>query len=446
MSKPSIPKGTRDFSPAELLWRNFIFSSIKQVFEKHAFLPIETPAMEKLSTLTGKYGEEGDQLLFKVLHRGAKFEKAIGKALMSKNADENFFSEEALRYDLTVPFARYIVQHQNELIFPFKRYQIQPVWRADRPQKGRYREFYQCDADIVGTKSLNCEVELVLIINEVLNSLGLGDHTILLNNRKILSALISSCDSSEYFKKITVIIDKLDKIGKENVIKELKDNIPSKSCAVLFDELFSLSSENGQLMEWLSTKVGHIEEGIKGIEELNYITQLTGELGCKNVKLNLSLARGLDYYTGTIFEVVLNNAAMGSIVGGGRYDNLTEVFGQKDLSGVGISFGAERIYDVMKEMNLFPEELNLNPDFMLIDQTGSSVNGFKLLTFLQKRGFKCVLYPDDHKLKKQLKFANQSQIPQVIFLKDPFTEHVTVDLKNMINGKQRNINISDLKN
>ena len=368
-------------------------------------------------------------MLFKVLHRGAKFEKAVDKALLSKQAKESLFSEEALRYDLTVPFARYIVQHQNDLIFPFKRYQIQPVWRADRPQKGRYREFYQCDADIVGTTSLNCEVELVLIINEVLNSLDLVDHTIFLNNRKILSALISSCNSSEYFSKITVIIDKIDKIGKERVIQELKDNIPSNSCASLFDELFSLTFDNQKLMEWLSNKVGHIEEGEKGIKELNEILHLTGELGCENVKLNLSLARGLDYYTGTIFEVVLNNADMGSIVGGGRYDNLTEVFGQSNLSGVGVSFGAERIYDVMNEMDLFPKELSHVPDFMLINQTGFSVNGFKLLTFLNKRGFNCVLYPDDHKLKKQLKFANQSQIPKVIFLKEPFSEDVTIEVK-----------------
>jgi histidyl-tRNA synthetase len=444
MNKPSIPKGTRDFSPVEVIRRNYIFDQIKQVFQKHAFSPIETPSFEKLDTLNGKYGEEGDQLLFKILMRGAKFNKALEKSLTNRTSNDNHFSEEALRYDLTVPFARYIVQHQNDINFPFKRYQIQPVWRADRPQKGRYREFYQCDADIVGTHSLNCEVELVSIINNVLNKLNLSDHTIFINNRKILSALIDSCGASDYFKKVTIIIDKIDKIGTQKVVEELRTNVPENQCAELFNELFSLGDNEEILINWLNSKIEHLSDGKKGIDELLYVLSASRDLGCKTLKVNLSLARGLDYYTGSIFEVTLNNHKMGSIVGGGRYDNLTQVFGQRDLSGVGVSFGAERIYDVMNDLNLFPDDILTAPNFMIINQSNSFVNSFKLSSYLMEKGYSCFVYPDEHKLKKQLKYANDSNISRVIFISEKFNKNMMLEVKEMESGSQTNILLKDL--
>ena len=444
MNKPSIPKGTRDFSPLEVIRRNYIFNTIKKVFNKHAFQPIETPSFEKLSTLNGKYGEEGDQLLFKILMRGAKFNKALTNSIENQTLNDNHFSEEALRYDLTVPFARYIVQNQNDISFPFRRYQIQPVWRADRPQKGRYREFYQCDADIVGTSSLNCEIELVSIINDVLSAFSLNDFTIFINNRKILSALIESCGARDYFKKVTVIIDKLDKVGQEVVVNELKENIPENKCAVLFKELFSIDGSNENLIAWLNDKIGEIPEGKNGIEELSYILNSCDSLGLSNLKVNLSLARGLDYYTGSIFEVVLNNYNIGSIVGGGRYDNLTKLFGQRDLSGVGISFGAERIYDVMNDLNMFPSELSNSPDFMIINSNDFFLDGFKLCSYLREKGSNCLIYPDDHKLKKQLKYANDLRIPIVLFINNPFDIQMSVDCKDMKTGEQKLVSINEL--
>ena len=433
MQKPSIPKGTRDFSPSEIRRRNFIFDIIKSKFEKFGFSPIETPSMEKLSTLTGKYGSEGDQLLFKVLKRGAKFEKAYSES-NTETVKDNDFSDEALRYDLTVPFARYIVQHQNDIVFPFKRYQIQPVWRADRPQKGRYREFYQCDADVVGSESLVSEVELVSLIHEVLNELKLGDHTIMINNRKILASLVAFCNATEFFSEITVIIDKVDKIGTEKVIEELKTNIPNKEVVQLFEEVFAVS-EN-EIMSWLENKLQNTQLGQKGIQELSYIVKSCNVLGINNIKINLSLARGLDYYTGSIFEVVLNNNSMGSIVGGGRYDDLTKVFGQNNLSGVGISFGAERIYDLMNDLNFFPDNLSNPSKFMIIDQSESNINGLKLLQFIREKGVNSILYPDDHKLKKQLKYANSMNIAFVIFIKEDFNLNMSVEIKDMDSGNQ----------
>ena len=433
MQKPSIPKGTRDFSPSEIRRRNFIFDVIKSKFEKFGFSPIETPSMEKLSTLTGKYGSEGDQLLFKVLKRGAKFEKAYSES-NTETVKDNDFSDEALRYDLTVPFARYIVQHQNDIVFPFKRYQIQPVWRADRPQKGRYREFYQCDADVVGSESLVSEVELVSLIHEVLNELKLSDHTIMINNRKILASLVEFCNATEFFSEITVIIDKVDKIGTEKVVEELKTNIPNKEVAQLFEEVFAVS-EN-EIISWLENKLQNSQLGQKGIQELSYIVKSCNVLGINNIKINLSLARGLDYYTGSIFEVVLNNNSMGSIVGGGRYDDLTKVFGQNNLSGVGISFGAERIYDLMNDLNFFPDNLSNPSKFMIIDQSESNINGLKLLQFIREKGVNSILYPDDHKLKKQLKYANSMNIAFVIFIKEDFNLNMSVEIKDMDSGNQ----------
>ena len=433
MQKPSIPKGTRDFSPSEIRRRNFIFDIIKSKFEKFGFSPIETPSMEKLSTLTGKYGSDCDQLLFKVLKRGAKFEKAYSES-NTKTVKDNDFSDEALRYDLTVPFARYIVQHQNDIVFPFKRYQIQPVWRADRPQKGRYREFYQCDADVVGSESLVSEVELVSLIREVLNELKLGDHTIMINNRKILASLVEFCNAIEFFSEITVIIDKVDKIGTEKVIEELKTNIPNKEVAQLFEEVFAVS-EN-EIMSWLENKLQNSQLGQKGIQELSYIVKSCNVLGINNIKINLSLARGLDYYTGSIFEVVLNNNSMGSIVGGGRYDDLTKVFGQNNLSGIGISFGAERIYDLMNDLNFFPDNLSNPSKFMIVDQSESNINGLKLLQFIREKGVNSILYPDDHKVKKQLKYANSMNIAFVIFIKEDFNLNMSVEIKDMDSGNQ----------
>ena len=433
MQKPSIPKGTRDFSPSEIRRRNFIFDIIKSKFEKFGFSPIETPSMEKLSTLTGKYGSEGDQLLFKVLKRGAKFEKAYSES-NTETVKDNDFSDEALRYDLTVPFARYIVQHQNDIVFPFKRYQIQPVWRADRPQKGRYREFYQCDADVVGSESLVSEVELVSLIYEVLNELKLSDHTIMINNRKILASLVEFCNATEFFSEITVIIDKVDKIGTEKVVEELKTNIPNKEAAQLFEEVFAVS-EN-EIISWLENKLQNSQLGQKGIQELSYIVKSCNVLGINNIKINLSLARGLDYYTGSIFEVVLNNNSMGSIVGGGRYDDLTKVFGQNNLSGVGISFGAERIYDLMNDLNFFPDNLSNPSKFMIIDQSESDINGLKLLQFIREKGVNSILYPEDHKLKKQLKYANSMNIAFVIFIKEDFNLNMSVEIKDMDSGNQ----------
>ena len=433
MQKPSIPKGTRDFSPFEIKRRNFIFDIIKSKFEKFGFSPIETPSMEKLSTLTGKYGSEGDQLLFKVLKRGAKFEKAYSES-NSETVKDNDFSDEALRYDLTVPFARYIVQHQNDIVFPFKRYQIQPVWRADRPQKGRYREFYQCDADVVGSESLVSEVELVSLIHEVLNELKLSDYTIMINNRKILASLVEFCNATEFFSEITVIIDKVDKIGTQKVVEELKTNIPNKEVAQLFEEVFAVS-EN-EIISWLENKLQNSQLGQKGIQELSYIVKSCNVLGINNIKINLSLARGLDYYTGSIFEVVLNNNSMGSIVGGGRYDDLTKVFGQNNLSGVGISFGAERIYDLMNDLNLFPDNLSNPSKYMIVDQSESNINGLKLLQFIREKGVNSILYPDDHKLKKQLKYANSMNIAFVIFIKEDFNLNMSVEIKDMDSGNQ----------
>ena len=443
MQKPSIPKGTRDFSPSQIRRRNYIFDIIKSKFKKFGFSPIETPSIENLSTLTGKYGSEGDQLLFKILKRGAKFVKALENSSKENNNDSSF-SSEALRYDLTVPFARYIVQHHNDITFPFKRYQIQPVWRADRPQRGRYREFYQCDADIVGTSSLNCEIELVGLVSEVLNELNLSDHTIMINNRKILSALIDYCNSTDYFSKITVIIDKFDKIGYDQVIQELKESIPIKECSLLFKELFNVNNSYTNTLNWLENKLVNSDEGRQGLKELKHIINLSKELGIDNLEFNISLARGLDYYTGSIFEVVLNNSSMGSIVGGGRYDNLTEVFGQKDLSGVGISFGAERIYDLMNDLNLFPNDLDSPPKYMIIDQSDSAVNGLKLLNYLRSKNIDSILYPDNVKLKKQIKYAHLNKIPFVLFINKEFEINMTIELKNMDTGAQNELGISNL--
>ena len=443
MSKPSIPKGTRDFSPEEVSKRNYIFEILRKEFQLFGFLPMETPSMEKLTTLTGKYGEEGDQLLFKILKRGAKFNHAVQSAQTQDNVSDHFFSEEALRYDLTVPFARYVVQHQNEIHFPFKRYQIQPVWRADRPQRGRYREFYQCDVDVIGTSSLNAEIELIQIIRNVFTKLQLPNHTIQINNRKILYALIESCGEIENFEKIAVIIDKLDKVGKDNVLNELKENFNNPSCNELFATIFDTDSDIDETLTWLQNTIGDAPLGNEGIQEIRYITNACDKLGIQNVKLNLTLARGLNYYTGCIFEVILNNYNMGSVVGGGRYDNLTSQFGLNDISGVGISFGAERIFDVLNECQLFPTDSIISPEYLIIDRSDNMVNAMMVANKIRESLKRVMIYPNsDHKLKKQLKYANQNNIPYIVFVNEEFGEEMEVELKNMDTGKQHILKLS----
>src|SRR3569833_87254 len=364
--KPSVPKGTRDFSPAEMAKRNYIFDTIKNVFRKYGYQQIETPAMEKLSTLTGKYGDEGDKLIFKILNSGDFWADAESKKQKTESFEFNSksliseISEKALRYDLTVPFARYVVMHQNEIAFPFKRFQVQPVWRADRPQRGRYREFYQCDADVVGSDSLLNEAEFVLIYDEALSKLGLKDFTIKINNRKILSGIAELIDKSDNIVDLTVAIDKLDKIGLDGVIKELMERGFSAGDIEKIKPVILLEGSNTEKLESLRNALATSETGLKGCEEIetvfNYIANC--QLQTASLELDITLARGLNYYTGAIFEVKTNEVAMGSIGGGGRYDDLTGMFGLKDLTGVGISFGADRIYDVMDELNLFPTDTN----------------------------------------------------------------------------------------
>ncbi|MEN8786454.1 MAG: histidine--tRNA ligase, partial [Flavobacteriales bacterium] len=368
MSKPSIPKGTRDFLPHEMRRRNYIFDTTRIVFQKYGFLPIETPTMEKTETLMGKYGEEGDRLIFRVLNSGEFVKKSNKASFEEENSIRfaNSISEKALRYDLTVPFARFVVQHQNELTFPFKRYQIQPVWRADRPQRGRYREFYQCDVDVVGSESLMQEVELIQIFDEVLSNLKLSDFTIKINNRKILSGLVEVVGEADKLIPITVAIDKLDKIGEEGVVKELREKEISNSAIEKLKPLLSIKGSNEEVLKAVESIVLSSEIGAKGMEELTFVLNTIKQLGLNNAKLEFdpSLARGLNYYTGAIFEVKANEVNIGSICGGGRYDDLTGIFGMKNLSGVGVSFGADRIYDVLEELNLFPQELASSTQLM----------------------------------------------------------------------------------
>ncbi len=445
-TKPSLVKGTRDFLPATMVKRNFIFSTIKYVFAKYGFLPIETPAMETTDTLLGKYGEEGDRLIFRVLNSGDKLKKANTEALAQDNLPRfaNSISEQALRYDLTVPFARFVVQNQNELAFPFKRYQIQPVWRADRPQKGRYREFYQCDADVVGSDSLLYEIEFVQIFDEVLNQLGLPDFSIKINNRKILSGIAEVCGESEKLVPITVAIDKLDKIGKDGVIKELRERGVSEDAILKIDPLFELSGENEAKMNVLKTYLAHSEIGMKGIAELTYVLDAINKLGLKAAKLEfeVTLARGLNYYTGAIFEVTANNVQIGSICGGGRYDDLTALFGLNGMSGVGISFGADRIYDVMTELDLFPESSLTVTEYLFVNfGEEEQIRCMEVAKKLRELSVFCEIYPSAKPLKKQLKYANDLGISYAILIgKDEIAAN-TLTLKNMGTGDQSTLDL-----
>lgn len=448
MSKPSIPKGTRDFLPDVMVKRNYIFNTIKKAFIKYGYLPIETPSMENTQTLMGKYGEEGDRLIFKILNSGEYLKKVTSEELGAKDerAILNKISEKALRYDLTVPFARFVVQHQNDIAFPFKRYQIQPVWRADRPQKGRYREFYQCDADVVGSDALIYEVELIQLFDEVLSNLGLNDFSIKVNNRKILSGIAEITGLSDKIIDITVAIDKLDKIGKEGVVEELRSkDIPEEAISKI-DPLFDMNGSIETILKDMRQLLASSPIGLKGIEELEYVFDQVQAIGLNKAKLefDVTLARGLNYYTGAIFEVKANNVSIGSICGGGRYDDLTGIFGLKGLSGVGISFGADRIYDVLEELQLFPAFNEESTQLMLVNFGVDDTKGLKLLKKLRDEGINTEFYPDNAKLGKQMKYADQKGIPFVLFLGEEELASDQFQLKNLVSGEQQQLKLEEI--
>ncbi|MBQ8889118.1 MAG: histidine--tRNA ligase [Bacteroidaceae bacterium] len=437
--KPSIPKGTRDFSPVEMAKRNYIFNTIREVFHLFGYQQIETPSMENLSTLMGKYGDEGDKLLFKIQNSGDYFSGLTDEELLSRNAAKlaSKFCEKGLRYDLTVPFARYVVMHRDEISFPFKRYQIQPVWRADRPQKGRYREFYQCDADVVGSNSLLNEVELVQMIDRVYGKFGVR-VSIKINNRKILTGIAEIIGEADKIVDITVAIDKLDKIGLDNVNAELASKgIPQEAIEKL-QPIIMLSGSNEEKLETLKTVLAASETGLKGVEESEFILNTVASLGVKSeVELDLTLARGLNYYTGAIFEVKALDVQIGSISGGGRYDNLTGVFGMSGMSGVGISFGADRIYDVLNQLGLYPKEA-VNATQLLFVNFGEKEAAYCLpvLSAARDAGIRAEIYPDSTKMKKQMSYANDKNIPFVAIVGENEMNEGKLTLKNMTTGEQ----------
>lgn len=438
-AKPGIPKGTRDFSPVEMAKRNYIFNTIRDVFHLFGYQQIETPSMENLSTLMGKYGDEGDKLLFKIQNSGDYFNGITDEELLSRNAVKlaSKFCEKGLRYDLTVPFARYVVMHRDEISFPFKRYQIQPVWRADRPQKGRYREFYQCDADVVGSNSLLNEVELVQMIDRVFGKFGVR-VSIKINNRKILTGIAEIIGEADKIVDITVAIDKLDKIGLENVNAELASKgIPQEAIDKL-QPIILLSGSNEEKLETLKTVLAASETGMKGVEESEFILKTVSTLGVKSeVELDLTLARGLNYYTGAIFEVKALDVQIGSISGGGRYDNLTGVFGMDGMSGVGISFGADRIFDVLNQLDLYPKEA-VNGTELLFVNFGDKEAAYYLpiLAKVRETGVRAEIYPDAAKMKKQMGYANDKQIPFVAIVGENEMNEGKLTLKNMTTGEQ----------
>jgi len=453
--KPSVPKGTRDFSPAEMAKRNHIFDTIKSVFRKYGYQQIETPAMENRDTLMGKYGDEGDKLIFKILNSGNYLIDAEIKKFKEPEWEFNsnnilkYISEKALRYDLTVPFARYVVMHQNDITFPFKRFQVQPVWRADRPQRGRYREFYQCDADVVGSDSLLNEAEFVLIYDEALSKLGLRDFTIKLNNRKILSGIAEVIDKNDNIIDLTVAIDKIDKIGLDGVIKELLEKGFTEADIEKIKPVILLQGSNEAKLASLRDALSKSAVGLMGCDEvetvLNYIAACPTKTA--TVELDITLARGLNYYTGAIFEVKTNEVAMGSIGGGGRYDDLTGMFGLKDLTGVGISFGADRIYDVMEELNLFPETTNQSTQLLIccFDAEGEKY-AFPLLQHLRAQDISAELYPAGAKLKKQLDYANSKQIPYTIVIGSDEMQSGLLAFKDMTSGVQEKLAVEEIIN
>ncbi len=432
--KPSIPKGTRDFGPAQVFKRNYIFDTIKQVFVKYGYQPIETPTIELLSTLTGKYGEEGDRLLFRVLKRGDKLAKSL-----ENQPSANDLAEEGLRYDLTVPFARYVVMNQHDLTFPFKRYQIQPVWRADRPQRGRYREFYQCDVDVIGSDSLMYEAELVQIYDEVFTKLGI-DVLIKINNRKILAGIAEVAGIREQFVDMTVTIDKLDKIGIEGVRQEMQTRgIPADAIATVAQLL-----QTGTPAD-LKPLLASSTTGTAGIEEVAQVFDFLGISTTQEVQFDVTLARGLNYYTGCIFEVQAKNVQMGSIGGGGRYDDLTGIFGLKGVSGVGVSFGAERIYDVMEELQLFPSDAASSLQILFVAFDAATHRfAFQCLQSVRAAGIHAELYPDPGNLKKQMKYANSRQVPYVALIGEAEMTNGQLTLKDMHTGEQASLTLTDI--
>jgi len=447
--KPGIPKGTRDFSPEEMVKRNYIFNTIKDVFQKYGYLPIETPALENLSTLLGKYGEEGDKLLFKILNSGDFLKKVEEQLLLERRSEKivSRISEKGLRYDLTVPFARYVVQHQNEIAFPFKRYQIQPVWRADRPQKGRYREFYQCDADVVGSNSLLNEVELIQIVDDVFKRLKIN-VVLKLNNRKVLAGIAEKIGAPDKMTDITVAIDKLDKIGLENVNAELETKGLSKEAVDALQPIILLEGNNPEKLSKLKEVLQNSETGMQGVMELEQVFDMLDVLDIDlEVELDLTLARGLNYYTGAIFEVKAKNVEIGSITGGGRYDDLTGIFGLKNVSGVGISFGADRIYDVMNQLGLFPGHSDASVQLMFVNfGVKEQLHCLKLLEKVRKEGINAELYPDAVKLKKQMVYANKKSVPFVAMVGENEMTEGTVNLKNMLTGEQQKVTPDELIN
>ncbi|KQB99362.1 histidine--tRNA ligase [Pedobacter sp. Hv1] len=455
ITKPSLPKGTRDFSPQEMVKRNYIFDTIKTVFKKYGYAEIQTPSMENLSTLTGKYGDEGDKLIFKILNSGDFLKEADNKKQKDQSFEYNsknllpLVSEKALRYDLTVPFARYVVMHQSEISFPFKRFQVQPVWRADRPQKGRYREFYQCDADVVGSPSLLNEAEFVLIYHEALSNLGLKDFNIKINNRKILSGIAEIIGKPELIVDMTVAIDKLDKIGFDGVTKELIERGFTTADIDQLKPVILLEGTNSEKLQSLKSVLANSTIGLKGIEEIetvfNYISNLKSPISNLStvVELDITLARGLNYYTGCIFEVKTNEVAMGSIGGGGRYDDLTGMFGLKDLTGVGISFGADRIYDVLEELNLFPTATAQGTTVLISNfDEAAELYALPILQQLRTANISAELYPSAAKLKKQMSYADAKRIPYVLLIGGDEVQSGMLTLKNMESGDQQKLDVN----
>lgn len=446
-NKPSIPKGTRDFGPDEMAKRNYIFNTIKNVYALYGFQQIETPAMETLHTLMGKYGDEGDKLLFKILNSGDFLKSTTDEELLSRNTLklQTKVSEKGLRYDLTVPFARYVVMHREELQMPFKRYQIQPVWRADRPQKGRYREFYQCDADIVGSDSLLNEVELMQIIDTVFTKFGIRVQ-IKINNRKILTGIAEIIGEQEKIVQITTAIDKLDKIGLDAVNAELEKEGLLKTSIEKLQPIIQLSGSNDEKLNTIAEVLANSEIGLKGVEEVRFILNTLKQIELKNeIQLDLTLARGLNYYTGAIFEVKALDVEIGSITGGGRYDNLTEIFGMPNLSGVGFSFGADRIYDVLNALDLYPKESISNTQLLFINFGEKETNYvLPFVTKARQANIRTELFPDSVKMKKQMAYANAKHIPFVVLAGDNEIEQGKVTLKNMTTGEQILVSPEDL--
>jgi len=447
MQKPSIPKGTRDFTPAEMARRNYIFDTIRSVFALFGYQPIETPAMENLSTLMGKYGEEGDKLLFKILNSGNYLEGCSDPLSVSLGKLTTMISEKGLRYDLTVPFARFVVQHQNEITFPFKRYQVQPVWRADRPQKGRYREFFQCDADVIGTSSLVCEAELAQLVDIIFSRLGLG-VIIKMNNRKILAGIAEVIGESGRLTEITVAIDKMDKIGIEKVNEELAGRGISPEAIGKLRPVLGMEGTIGEKFDLLKTMLQGSETGMLGLEEMNTVFELMKNLNLKSeFDFDLRLARGLNYYTGTIIEVKAAGTEMGSVCGGGRYDDLTGIFGLPGVSGVGISFGADRIYDVMLEKNLFPGSLESFTTVLFINfGTEEQDACMKMASEIRLAGISAEVYPEPAKLKKQLEYANRKNIPFVVLVGKEEIASGKLTVKDMKTGEQSPVSITEFIN